>query len=117
MKKVIILDEYYKDHLEYFSDRLAKLRVAKDVSAREMSLAIGQTNSYIGALERKHSLPSMTVFFNICDYFGIKPKEFFDDEVEFPAIFSELIETLKGLDEEQLTNINNIAKGLSKNRR
>lgn len=109
------MDEYYKDYLDYFSKRLVKLRIAKDVSAREMSLSIGQSKSYIGSLERKHSLPSMSVFLQICDYFGIKPKDFFDDEVEFPAIFSELLGNLKGLDEEQLKNINGIAKSLNKN--
>lgn len=110
------MNEYYQDYLDYFSNRLVKLRMAKDVSAREMSLAIGQSKSYIGALERKHSLPSMTVFFYICEYLGITPKGFFDDEVEFPAIFSEIFNNLKGLDAEQLNNINSIAKGLNKNK-
>jgi len=90
--------------------------MAKKVSAREMSLAIGQSKGYIGSLERKHSLPSMTVFFYICDYLGITPKDFFDDGVKFPAIFRELLGNLKDLDEEQLSNINSIAKGLKKNK-
>ena len=108
------MDEYYKDYLDYFSERIVKLRMAKGASAREMSLDIGQSKGYIGALERKHSLPSMSVFFQICEYFGITPKDFFDDTVEFPAIFNEIFENLKGLDEEQLKNINGIAKGLER---
>ena len=110
------MDEYYKDYLDYFSERLAKLRNLKGVSARDMSLSIGQSKGYIGSLERKHSLPSMSLFFQICDYFGITAKEFFDDEVEFPAIYCELLENLKGLDEEQIKNMNSIAKGLRKNK-
>jgi transcriptional regulator with XRE-family HTH domain len=109
------MDEYYDDHLNYFSKRLLKLRKEKKVTAREMSLSIGQSKSYIGSLERKHSLPSMSVFFCICDYLKITPKDFFNDEIEFPASFCELLENLKGLDEEQLTNINSIVKGLTRN--
>lgn len=109
------MDEYYQDYLDFFSQRLDKLRKAKGVSAQEMSLSIGQCRSYIGALERKHSLPSMSVFFQLCDYLKITPKDFFNEEVEFPAIYCELLDNLKGLDEEQLTSMNSIAKGLKKN--
>jgi transcriptional regulator with XRE-family HTH domain len=108
------MDDYYKDYLDYFSKRLVKLRKEKGVTARDMSLSIGQGKSYIGALERKHSLPSMSVFFCICDYLKIAPKDFFDDGLEFPGTFCDLLENLKGLDEEQLVNINNIVKGLRK---
>jgi len=108
------MDEYYQDYLKYFSNRLIKLRMAKGVSAREMSLSIGQSKGYIGSLERKHSLPSMSIFFVICEYLNISPKEFFDDGIEFPVVFCELLENLKGLDEEQLSNINSITKGLKR---
>lgn len=108
------MGEYYNDYLEFFSTRIAKLRMAKDVSAREMSFALAQSESYIGSLERKQSLPSMTVFLGICDYFGITPKEFFDDGAEFPAIIHEIMLNLKGLDAEQLTSINSIVKSMNR---
>ena len=110
------LNEYYKDYLDYFSNRIIKLRMAKDVSAQEMSLAISQSKGYVGSLERKHSLPSMSAFLCMCEYLGITPKEFFDDESEHPAIIHEIINNLKGLDEEQLKNINGIAKSLNKSK-
>ncbi len=86
----------------------------KGVSAREMSLSMGQSKGYIAQIERKHNLPSMTVFFYICDYLNITPREFFDSEVEFPIVYLELINNLKDLGEEQLINVNNIVKGLLK---
>lgn len=104
----------YEDYQDYFSNRLIKLRMKKGVSAREMSLSIGQSKGYVAQIERKHNLPSMTVFFFICDYLNITPKEFFDVEVEFPAIYLELMNNLKTLDEDYLININNIVKGLLK---
>lgn len=63
-----------------FSLRLAQLRMEKGVSAREMSLDLGQNESYINRIENGKSLPSMTQFFNLCDYLHISPKDFFDDE-------------------------------------
>lgn len=59
-----------------FIDRLVKLRMNKGVSARDMSLSLGQSEGYINNIENGVNFPSMTVFFYICDYFGITPKEF-----------------------------------------
>lgn len=108
------MKEYYQDYLELFANRIGKLRAEKGDSAQEMSYAIGRSKGYVAQIERKHNLPSMAEFLNICDYFKITPRDFFDTDVEFPAIYRELLKNLKGLDEEQLTSLNNIAKGLSK---
>lgn len=50
---------------EFFSRRLAQLRAQKGVSAREMSLAIGQNSSYINRIENQRAFPSMQGFFYI----------------------------------------------------
>ena len=49
-----------------FAERLSQLREAKQVSAREMSLSIGQNCSYINRIENKKAFPSMQCFFYIC---------------------------------------------------
>lgn len=41
-----------------FAERLSQLREAKQVSAREMSLSIGQNCSYINRIENKKAFPS-----------------------------------------------------------
>lgn len=48
---------------EKFAERLAELRIAKGVSARDMSLSIGQSAGYINNIENKKNLPSMAAFF------------------------------------------------------
>ena len=48
------------------------------VSARDMSLSLGQSESYINKIENKRTLPSMTGFFYICDYLNITPQEELD---------------------------------------
>lgn len=44
---------------EQFSKRLTELRTQKGVSARDMSLSIGQNPGYIRAIESGTSFPTM----------------------------------------------------------
>ena len=90
---------------EVFTQRLVQLRLNKDVSARDMSLSLGQSSSYINSIENGGGYPSMTSFFYICDYFGITPKEFFDVDAPNPVKLNELIEAAKGLSNEQLEHL------------
>ena len=110
MKKVIGINMYEK----FLSERIAKLRTAKKVSARDMSLSIGQNENYINHIENGRSMPSMQVFFYICEYFGITPKEFFDEGTRNPALINLVSEDLNYLDEKQITNIHEIVKDLKK---
>lgn len=59
-----------------FAERLCKLRCRKGVSARDMSLSLGQNASYINRIENGAALPSMTAFFYICEYLEISPRDF-----------------------------------------
>lgn len=110
MKKGIGINMYEK----FLSERIAKLRTAKKVSARDMSLSIGQNENYINHIENGRSMPSMQVFFYICEYFGITPKEFFDEGTRNPALINLVSEDLNYLDEKQITNIHEIVKDLKK---
>lgn len=97
-----------------FIKRLVELRMNKGVSARDMSLSIGQSAGYINNIENGVNYPSMTIFFYICDYLGVSPKEFFDTETINPTKANELLAAAKGLNSEQLDNLIAIAKGLKK---
>lgn len=61
-----------------FSKRLAELRIQKGVSARDMSLSLGQNPGYIRAIESGSAFPAMSSFFYICEYLNVTPQEFFD---------------------------------------
>ena len=97
---------------EDFIKRLTDLRLYKGVSAREMSLAIGQSAGYINNIENGVNLPSMTTFFYICEYLSIEPKDFFDTKSTNPAKINELLEAAKSLNNEQLNNLIALAKDL-----
>ena len=67
-----------------------------------MSLSIGQGPGYINNIENGHNLPSMSVFFYICDYLGITPSEFFDLDNKDPGELDLLYKKMKGLKTEKL---------------
>lgn len=89
----------------FFCERLTQLRLEKGVSAREMSLALGQSEAYINRIENNQMLPSLTVFFYICEYFHIPPQDFFNDAPEVDLEYLELARKLKQLPEEERNHI------------
>lgn len=97
-----------------FSLRLAKLRTAKGVSARDMSLSIGQNPGYINNIETGKSMPSLSGIFYICDYFKITPAQFFDMETANPTKANELLAAAKHLSDGQLDNLIAIAEDMRK---
>ncbi|MCM1426021.1 MAG: helix-turn-helix domain-containing protein [Eubacterium sp.] len=101
---------------DFIANRLSRLRIQKGVSARDMSLSLGQANNYINTIENKKSLPSMQSFFYICEFLGITPQEFFDEENTIPEQFREFMEEAKKLDENTMAHILGIMKELNKHR-
>lgn len=101
---------------EKFSARLSQLRLKKGVSARDMSLSIGQNPGYINNIETGKALPSMTGFFYICDYLEITPMEFFDFDSLHPKELDFLCKDLNKLTDLQFKNIREIVGDLIKNK-
>lgn len=97
---------------EKFAERLAQLRMAKGVSARDMSLSIGQSAGYINNIENKKNLPSMAAFFYICEYLEITPQAFLEFDVKNPSKLDEINEYLKLLDDSQIDHLTAIVKQL-----
>lgn len=101
-------------YADMFSIRLSQLRLLKGVSARDMSISIGQNPGYINNIETGKALPSMAGFFYICDYLGVSPQEFFDTESPDPECLNHIIENLKKLNTEYLDSVSVIVEGLAK---
>ena len=99
---------------EQFSKRLVELRMNKGVSARDMSLSIGQNPGYINNIETGKSMPSLTGIFYICEYLGVTPSEFFDLESTNPSKIDDIVKDMKHLDDAQLDTIAALVKGLRK---
>ena len=101
------------DYFDWFANRLSALRLKKGVSAREMSLALGQSESYINKIENKRTLPSMAGFFYICEYLGIEPRDFFDTDSRSPITAAALAREFSHLSEEQSEHILAVIRDLN----
>ena len=101
---------------DFVPERLAKLRALKGVSARDMSLSLGQANNYINNIENKKSLPAMQSFFYICEYLGVTPQEFFDEGNACPQTLQECMTEAKKLDSKSMEYILGIMKELNSKR-
>ena len=95
-----------------FALRLARLRLKKGVSARDMSISIGQNQGYINNIETGKSKPSLDAFYYICEYLGVTPSEFFDEESSNPAKLASIIKDIKKLSDTQLDTIAALVKEL-----
>lgn len=101
--------------IEFVRDRITQLRVQKGVSEYKMSYDLGHSRGYINNISSGKTLPSMTEFFAICDYFGITPVEFFDTKASNPKLSQSVLSALEQLDEEDLAlTLTNVKRLLRK---
>lgn len=101
------------DYTQWFSERLTQLRLEKGVSARDMSLSLGQSESYINKIENRRTMPSMTGFFYICEFLGIEPQEFFDTKTISPSKATEIMQEIGKLSIDKADHILQVIKDLA----
>ena len=90
----------------FFADRLRFLRNERNISAREMSLALGQNESYINKIETGQRSVPMTAFFRICEFLNITPVDFFNQNVKNTNFNSDnFISAYKRLSQSQAKHI------------
>jgi len=100
---------------EFVRERITQLRLQKDVSEYKMSYDLGHSRGYINNISSGKTLPSMTEFFAICDYFGITPMEFFDSNSSNPILSQNVLSALAQLDDDDLElTLKNIKRLLRK---
>lgn len=103
----------YSDYERFFAYRLAKLRAQKGISARSMSLSLGQNENYINQIENQKTYPSMQSFFYICDFLSVTPEEFFADSNQSPDALRALLADLQQLNDEEWFYICGIVQALA----
>ena len=102
---------------KFIKERIIALRNQKNVSARDVSLSIGQNENYINRIENNVSLPSIRGLILICEYFNITLKEFFDVENKSPNDMQELVEKIKNLDSESIKGLIAFINGIERNKK
>lgn len=79
---------------KYFGNRLRFLRNERNISAREMSLALGQNETYINKIETGQRSVSMESFFRICTFLKISPADFFDENIKNTTFDTNTVQNL-----------------------
>ena len=97
---------------KFFSERMTKLRIQKGVSEYKMSLDMGHSGSYINSIASGKAMPSMGEFLYMCEYFGITPAEFFDENIPAPLQLKELNSLAGRLPAEDIDALIAVAKRL-----
>lgn len=88
--------------VEFVRERITQLRIQKGVSEYKMSYDLGHSRGYINNISSGKTLPSMTEFLAICEYFGITPIEFFDFDIKNPKALTQVVDKISRLSEEDL---------------
>ena len=93
---------------EGFARQVSALRIEKGLSARELSLSIGQGAGYINNIENGNNLPSMSMFFEICEALKVSPREFFlyaENEIRVEELLLMAARSLSSEDKELLLRL------------
>ncbi len=104
------MDGDTNDRYSFYIRENCAVKNRKNVSARDMSLSLGQSQSYINNIENKKSLPSMEMFLYICDFLGVEPEDFFARDTASPSLLYEAVEIFRTLTPKQLELMIAVAK-------
>ncbi|MBR7084435.1 MAG: helix-turn-helix transcriptional regulator [Oscillospiraceae bacterium] len=99
---------------EFVRNRITQLRIQKGVSEYQMSYDLGHSRGYIYNISSGKSLPLLSEFFTICEYFGITPSEFFNEKSKRPELIQKALEGMNDLDDIDLLLILSFINRLSK---
>lgn len=95
---------------QFIRERISALRIQKGVSEYKMSVDLGHSKSYIQSISTGRALPSMTEFLYICEYLGVTPQQFFDQDNNYPASVNELLQYAKSMKKENVEILLDVAK-------
>jgi len=109
-------NEFVEKYLGFTQKRINKLRLQKNDSAAKMSQYIGLNDAYVSRIESNERTPSLEALFAICDFLGVTPHEFFDENNPDPPIIKAIVENLKLLSDEGRASILSITNGLAGNK-
>lgn len=90
---------------DFVRKRITQLRMEKGVSEYQMSLDMGHSRSYIQSIVSGKSLPSMTEFLYMCEYLGVTPSAFFDEQMKNPALLQKTIDEMRSLPDKDILSL------------
>lgn len=102
------------EYTDFVRHRITELRLKKNVAEHKMSLELGKSGSYIRGITNGGSLPSLRELFNIIEYFGITPAEFFAPLEKMDSAYARLCDKLQSMDETDLEKVSTFVDWMRK---
>lgn len=99
--------------LQFIRDRISVLRTKKNISEYRMSTDLGHSKSYIQSISSGRAVPSLNELLYICEYLGVTPKQFFDEETEEPELVNKLLELTRKMNSDDLDMLVSLAERLN----
>lgn len=99
--------------LKFIRDRISVLRIKKNVSEYRMSTDLGHSKSYMQSISSGRSMPSLGEFLYICEYLGVTPREFFDEDIKEPQLVQKLYELTRNMSDKDIEVLINTAERLN----
>lgn len=91
--------------LDFIRNRITELRIRKGVSEYKMSQDLGHSRNYIQGITSGRSLPSVQELLYICDYLGIEPAAFFDEQKDERILVQKALEGMRDLPDKDLLTL------------
>ena len=98
---------------QFIRERISILRTKKNVSEYKMSTDLGHSKSYMQSISSGRSMPSLGEFLYICEYLGVTPKEFFDENISEPQLVQRLYQLTRDMPEADLKILISTAERLN----
>ena len=89
----------------FIRNRISELRLKKGISEYRMSTDMGHSKSYIQSITSGRAMPSLSEFLYMCQYLGITPRDFFDQNLSNPAKLNQVTGALQMLSDDDLSLI------------
>ena len=99
--------------VKFIQERISDLRIKKGISEYKMSLDLGHNKSYIQGISSGKALPSLSELLYICEYLGVTPKEFFDEDIEAPEQVNKLYSLTQKMNSDDIEILINMAERMS----
>ena len=103
-------------YIKFLRDRVSELRIESGVSESRMSEELNYSKGYIQSITSGRSLPSIEGFLNICNYFSVTPKGFWETcgGTEEDKMILRLVAYARELPAEKCNMLIMIAMGMSR---
>ena len=97
----------------FIRERISQLAAESGKSEKQISRELGRSAGYIQALTSGKSMPSITMLFQLCEYFEVSQRDFFDPVIKYPLTLQNILTCASHLNDDDLETLEMISRKLS----